>query len=120
MVLVESWPYHWCMPVLIVSCCVFLLGCCVFCDCTQEGVQQQHTELPPGFFCSLMFIKQKQQFVSLEDWVNGKACSDLEGRWVRASRKLVGGASKHPMPVAYAMQTVSGQCVAASEGFCCS
>lgn len=59
------------------------------CVCVQEEVQQQHTELPSGFFCSLIYIKQTGQLLVLEDWANGKAGADLKEDWAKHSRQEV-------------------------------
>lgn len=48
-------------------------------------------ELPPGFFCSLIYIKQANQLLSLEEWAAGRAGHNLKGSWVQSSREQVGG-----------------------------
>lgn len=52
-------------------------------------MQQQHRELPPGFFCSLIYIKQTGELLSLEDWANGKAAPGLQQDWAQHSRQQV-------------------------------
>jgi hypothetical protein len=57
----------------------------------QEALRAQHTKFVDGYFCSLLYVKQTDQLVTMEDWASGKARSKAEGRWVKQSRQLVGG-----------------------------
>lgn len=52
-------------------------------------MQRQHRELPPGFFCSLIYIKQTGELLSLEDWASGKAAPGLQQDWAQHSRQQV-------------------------------
>jgi hypothetical protein len=57
--------------------------------CLQEEIKQQHRELPSGFLCSLIYIKQTGQLLALEDWATGKAGADLQEDWAKHSRQEV-------------------------------
>lgn len=57
----------------------------------QESVQQQHKALPAGYFCCLMYIKQTNELVPLEDWASGKAAPSLKDDWAQHSRQEVCG-----------------------------
>jgi hypothetical protein len=66
---------------------------CFLLDMAQLGpqaeLQEQHQELPPGFFCNLIYIKQTGQLLTLEGWATGKEGANVQGDWVQASRRQV-------------------------------